>query len=241
MKHILLVDDARSFADLVAKELEAALGYEVSVVADPSFITRRYLEDQAFACALVDLSFPTTDLSGLDVLMALTRYSPETRLVIVTQGDSWVAELLRISWEAVPVATAVSKTASVEAIISMIRSVITSGTAPVDPVLAPLLPAERSPHRAATAFRRLVRHRGHAKLWNALIEADAEPSYADLRAATGLKINTIRNYREQIVADLALHDLHNPTMHEIYDFAQVARPLLRPVIEPYLAVEDAGR
>lgn len=240
MASVLLVDDAQAFAELMADALASALDCSMTVVHDPAAVTVDYAASERFDVAMVDLSFANSPLSGLDVLLAISEGSASTRLVILTQGDEWVADLLRMAWEAVPVATALSKNAPVRTIASTVESVLSTGHGPVDPVLAPLLPTERSPLRMASEFGRLVRHRGHAKMWKALIEADGDPSYAELRNATGLRINTLRNYREQVVSELAFHGLHSPTMREICDFAHLARPLLLPHIQQKLD-EPVGR
>lgn len=234
MAHVLLVDDAQAFAELMAQALTSALDCRVTVERDPAVVTPSYAADHRFDAAMVDLSFSNSHLSGLDVLLALDRGAPSTKLVILTQGDEWVADLLRMAWEAVPVASALSKNAPVRTIATTLDTVLTTGAAAVDPVLAPLLPSARSPRRTAEEFGRLVRHKGHAKMWKALIECDGDPSYAQLRAATGLRINTLRNYREQVVSELAFHGLHSPTMREICDFAHLARPLLLPHVEQRL-------
>jgi CheY-like chemotaxis protein len=180
--------------------------------------------------ALVDLSFPGSGKTGLDALLILHERSPGTALVVLTQGDDWVADLLRDAWEALPLASVLSKTVPMATVVSTLERVAATGSAPIDPVLQPLLPATRSPWRSLDGYGRLVQHLGHAKLWKALIEAEGEPSYRDLAEATGLSMNTIRNYREQLLGELALHGLRNPTMRDMKAFARRCRPLLEPHI-----------
>ena len=230
MSSILLVDDAVGFAELLARTVSERTGHEVVPVSDPALVDDAFLGVHAFDLALVDLSFPHSPLSGLDVLVALDRGDPRVRLVVLTQGDDWVADLLRDAWEALPLATALSKTSPVDVIVATVETVLREGTAPVDPVLAPLLPRERSPWRRASEYGRLVRHAGHAKLWRALAESAEEPSYQALREATGLTVNTLRNYRDQLLPDLALHDLENPSLREMHAFARRVGPLLGPFI-----------
>jgi DNA-binding NarL/FixJ family response regulator len=180
--------------------------------------------------AIVDLSFNRSTLNGVDVLLDLSHRCPGARLVVFTQGDDWVADLLRDAWEALPLATVIGKSMPVNEFVRSIRLVLRDGTAPVDPVIRPLLPEHRSPWRQLSGYRRLVQHAGHAKLWKVLIETDAEPSYRDLAVATGLSVNTVRNYRDQLLGELRLHGLDNPTMRAMQVFARRARPFLQPVL-----------
>jgi hypothetical protein len=76
----------------------------------------------------------------------------------------------------------------------------------------------------------LVQHAGHAKLWRALIGAEEEPSYRDLAVAARLSLNTVRNYREQLLPELSLHGLDNPAMREMQVFARRCRPFLQPFV-----------
>jgi DNA-binding NarL/FixJ family response regulator len=178
--------------------------------------------------ALVDLSFPGSAKNGLDALLWLQERSPATRLVVLTQGDDWVADLLRDAWEALPLASVVSKSGSIASLLAVLAQVEREGSAPIDPVLRPLLPEQRSPLRSLQAYGRLVQHLGHAKLWRALVDGEGDPTYRALAQATGLSVNTVRNYREQLLGELALHGLDNPTMREMKAFARRCRPLLEP-------------
>jgi hypothetical protein len=54
--------------------------------------------------ALVDLSFPQEDGTGLEALVRIHQHSRATKLAIITQGDEWVAEILRDAWELAEVA-----------------------------------------------------------------------------------------------------------------------------------------
>jgi len=112
------------------------------------------------------------------------------------------------------------------------------GWAPVDPVLQPLLPSQRSPWRSLDGYGRLVGHAGHAKLWRALIELDEEPSYRELAAHTGLSISAVRNYRSELLDHLALHHLDAPRMREMQRFAKRCRPLLAPHIRVKLGASS---
>jgi DNA-binding NarL/FixJ family response regulator len=227
---ILLVDDATAVTELFGSVLVRELGCEVVVASRPSGVEEHLQAGRSFDLAVVDLSFPRDEANGLDALVAIHRHDPETRLVILTQGDDWVADLLRDAWEALPLAGAVSKTTPTDGQIELLRRVLRDGSAPPDPVLQPWLPRERSQWRRAEGFARLVQHVGHAKLWRALIDLELEPSYRDLANATGLKLNTLKNYRAQLLGELALHGLEDPSMHEMQAFAKRCRPLLLPYL-----------
>jgi hypothetical protein len=118
--------------------------------------------------------------------------------------------------------------------VKVIEAVLRRGSAPIDPVIRPRLPAERSTWRSIEGYSRLIPHAGHAKLWRALIELEAEPSYRDLAKASGLSVNTVRNYRDQLLGELRLHGLENPTMRQMQVFAARCRPFLEPLIESRL-------
>jgi DNA-binding NarL/FixJ family response regulator len=227
---VLLVDDAAAVTDLFGSVLERELGCEVTVTARPGEVAGLVDGGPPFDLAVVDLSFPQEEMNGLDALVAVHLHSPSTRLVILTQGDDWVADLMRDAWEALPLAGAVSKSTPTDGQIDLLRRVLRDGTAPPDPVLQPWLPRERSQWRRAEGFSRLVQHVGHAKLWQALIEADVEPTYRDLARATGLKLNTLKNYRAQLLGELALHGLDDPSMRDMQAFAKRCRPLLTPFL-----------
>jgi DNA-binding NarL/FixJ family response regulator len=228
MSRILIVDDNASSLELIAQAITARLGHEVVLVTEVEAVTGELCARPSFDLALVDLSFRGTRRSGLDVLLRLSEASPSTRLVLFTQGDDSVAELMRDAWEALPLASAVSKSLPLDLLMETVRRVLAEGSAPPDPVLRPLLPAARSPWRSADGYRRLVPHAGHAKLWQALMAAGADPSYEELHRLSGLKVNTLRNYREQLVPELALHGMSNPTMREMQAFAWRCGPLLAP-------------
>ena len=132
-------------------------------------------------------------------------------------------------------ATVLSKSMPTGEFIRQIAQVLRDGSAPIDPVIRMLLPSARSPSRSIDSYSRLIQHAGHAKLWNALAVADVEPSYRDLAAATRLSVNTVRNYRGQLLGELRPHGLNNPTMHAMQVFARWCRPLLQPLIDERLA------
>lgn len=231
MPRLLLVDDAVALSDLFATAVEGALGYEV--------VTRSRIDDVAalvgssppFDLALVDLSFPGQDGSGIDVLVTVHRASPATMLAIITQGDEWVADALRDAWELLPVRTVISKSAPLDFQLAAIERVVASGSAPIDPAIQPLIPANRNPWRTPETFGLLVQHAGHAKLWVALIESSMPVTYRSISVATGLKLNTIKNYRAQLLPELALHGLDDAGLTEMRQFGIRCRAFLQPYLD----------
>jgi DNA-binding NarL/FixJ family response regulator len=230
---VLLLDDAAAVNELLAREISMRLGCRVVALASVEELIALG-GDESFDVALVDLSYAGSPLTGLDALCHLYSTQPDTVLAILTQGDEWVADMLRDAWEAFPMATALSKSAPTATLLDAVRRLLDGDDVPPDPVLQPLLPAVRSPLRSLEGYGRLIQHAGHAKLWRALVSCKDEPSYRDVAEATGLTVNTVRNYREQLLGPLALHGLVHPSMHEMQQFARRCRPLLRPHIEARL-------
>jgi DNA-binding NarL/FixJ family response regulator len=228
---VLLIDDSAHVNELFAKAIEESLGHDVSALTLPSELTDEFLAENDFDVAVVDLSFGTDEETGLDALLQLHLKSPNTKLMVLTQGDGWVGDLLRDAWEVLPLAGLMSKSSSVKAQIDALDLVVRHGEAPIDPVLLPMLPAKKSPWRTLEGFSRLVQHKGHAKLWAAVLACGPNAEYQDLAAHSGLRLNALRNYRAQLLPELALHGLRNPPMRDLYIFARRCRPFLAPFIE----------
>lgn len=234
MTRLLLVDDTTVITDLLAARLEADLGATVDVFGAVEDYLGAPGPADGWDLAIIDLSFSQSTLNGADVLLDLHQHHPRTRLVLHTQGDEYVRDLMRDVWEALPLDAVLGKSMPTADFMRSIKLVLRDGTAPIDPVVRPLLPDQRSPWRCLDAYGRLVQHAGHAKLWRVLIGADAEPSYRDLAMATGLSVNTVRNYRDQLLGELRLHGLDNPTMRGMQLFAKRCRPFLQPAINARL-------
>lgn len=225
---VLIVDPSVTLVELLSQHLDgrdlAVEGYwSAGNVMDiaPSRSTR------PAGVALVSLDFVGAP-GGLDVMVALTRWCPETSLIAYVGDEPEAQALLRVAWEAFGLAGVVSKSSSLSTLTRVIEEVHRCGRAEPDERLGPLLPAGRSPWRSAAAFERLVPHAGHAKLWRALLDSERASPYKDLASRSGLTINTIRNYREDLLPELRLHGLDSPTMKEMHAFAHRARPLLAP-------------
>lgn len=231
MTTILLIDDSAHVSELFAGAIRSELGYDVDSLTSPSELTDQYLSSHEIDVAVVDLSFGSETETGVDALLKLHQSSPSTKLTVLTQGDGWVGDLLRDAWEVLPLATVMSKSSSVKAQMKTIEQVVRHGSAPPDPVLQPLLPAEKSRWRTLEGFSRLVPHKGHAKLWAAVVACGPQAEYQDLAAHSGLRLNALRNYRAQILPELALHGLENPPMRDLYLFARRCRPFLAPFVE----------
>lgn len=235
MARLLLVDDAEALTNLFGRAVHDTLGHDITVIADLGDLDDHLDPAEPFDLALVDLSFPGQRGSGIDGLVQIQRRCPTTKLAIITQGDEWVADILRDAWELLPITTVISKSAPLDYQLGAIRKVLQDGSAPIDPAIQPLIPSNRNPWRTAETFASLVQHAGHAKLWIALIDADGDLSYRSIAASAGLKLNTIKNYRAQLLGELALHGMTDPSLVQMRAFALRCRSFLQPYID--LAIE----
>jgi CheY-like chemotaxis protein len=226
MTRLLIVDDSELALELLADQIRRDLGWEVTTTPQVEGLDAVLGDHEPFDIAVVDLAFFGREQTGLDALLAIYEHTPACRLVVYTQGDSSVAEMLRDAWDAFELATALSKNRPISAVLQDLREVAVHGSAPVDELLQPWLPPERSPWRSIEGYGRLVGHAGHAKLWRALIELDEEPSYKQLAEQTGLSLPSVRNYRSELLDNLALHYLERPKMRQMQQFAKRCRPLL---------------
>lgn len=234
MSTILLVEDAAALAELFAETLRVRHGHRVEVcvaVADVDVA----LANGPFDLAIVDLSFPQERATGLDALVQIHSATPSTALAIMTQGDGWVGETLRDAWDLLPIATVISKTAPLDYQLGMIADVLSNGSAPVDPAIQPLLPTHRNADRTPERFARLIHHQGHAKVWNVLMSRDFDATYKNVADSTGLKLNTVKNYRTNLLDELRIHGLEDPSLRDMQEFAWRCRAFLRPYVDASLA------
>ena len=229
MTQVLIVDDASALAELFAEAIRAQLGYDVAVAVALDAVDEALESIDQLDLALVDLSFPQEDGTGIDALVNVQRTKPTARLAIITQGDAWVANVLRDAWELLPITTVISKSAPLGYQLAAIDQVITTGGAPVDPAIQPLLPEQRPARRTVASFSWLVQHGGHAKFWRALLSTH-DPTYKDLSDRSGLKLNTVKNYRAQLLPELAVHGLSDPSLREMGEFAHRCRPFFEPFL-----------
>lgn len=112
----------------------------------------------------------------------------------------------------------------------MIKGLLAGDDVPVDPAIRSLLPKHRNPERCAERFARLIAHKGHAKVWNVLMDHEFDATYNNVADATGLKLNTIKNYRSQLLPELRVHGLNDPSLKEMQDFAWRCRAFLKPFV-----------
>jgi DNA-binding NarL/FixJ family response regulator len=233
MTRILLVDDAAAMAKLFANEVARELDAEVDVavaVADVELV----LERPRYDLAIVDLSFPQEHATGIDALAEVHAHDPTIKLAIMTQGDSWVGDILRDAWDLLPIQTVISKTAPLDYQLGMIAGVLAGTTVAPDPAVQTLLPARRNPERTAARFARLIQHHGHAKVWNVLMDRRFDATYKNVSDTTGLKLNTVKNYRSQLLPELRIHRLADPSLREMQEFAWRCRSFLRPYVDASL-------
>ena len=227
MTRTLLVDDAAALAELFAHTLDERLGHDVTVSVSVADVETR-LQAAPFDLAIVDMSFPQEDATGLDALAQIHAHSPNTLLAIMTQGDSWVGAMLRDAWDLLPIATIISKTAPLDYQLDMISTVLTDGEAAPDPAIQTLLPATRNTDRTPQSFADLIHHQGHAKVWRVLMDRHFDATYKNVADSTGLKLNTIKNYRTQLLNELRVHGLSDPSLREMQAFAWRCRAFLAP-------------
>jgi DNA-binding NarL/FixJ family response regulator len=248
MAKILLVDDAASLIKLFGEAITSELGHEVTVMNSISEVAKFW--DRAvklsekpsgkavgksgmpprFDLAIVDLAFPVEQDTGLSALYEIHHHSPETALGILTQGDLWTAAVLRDAWELLPISAVLSKAAPLKSQLSQIEAVVRRNRVIVDPSMRMLLPSHPNPWRTPQNFARLVVHQGHAKLWRALLELEGFPSYHEVAELSGLSVNTVKNYRTQLLGELKLHGLKDSGLREMSDFARRCRPFLVPFL-----------
>ena len=236
---ILLLDDSASVNDLFANVLRRELGEEIVPMASVGDLEHALELGERFDIAIVDLSFPEERRTGLEALLAIHLQHPSTLLAVISQGDSYVAQLLRDVWELLPIATVISKAAPITFQIDQVRQLLKVGSAPVDPSVQLLLPSNRSMSRSLDGFHRLVGHVGHAKVWEALFVSSEDVSYRDVVGSTGLRLNTVKNYRAQLLPELANHGMVEPSLREMRDFAVRCRPILQRCIDEVRAKAKA--
>lgn len=225
----LVLDDQALTAQALAGQISDHLGSDVLVLHRVADLNIELIIQHQFDLAVVDLSFRDETLHGLDALFALFRHSPTTKLVVHTVGDTHVERMLRDAWEVLPIATAVAKGPSAASVTEILKEVYARGSAPMDAVLQPLLPAQRA-SRPPGMFARLVPHLGHAKMWRALFDEPDGAVYTELASAAGVKVNAMKNYRADVVFELGRHHMEQPSTREMQEFAKRCRPFLRPYL-----------
>jgi hypothetical protein len=149
----------------------------------------------------------------------------------MTQGDGGVGDLLRDAWDLLPIASIISKTAPLDYQLDMITAVLEGDPVAIDPAIQPLIPSQRNPLRTPERFGRLIQHQGHAKVWNVLMQPDLDATYKNVADGTGLKLNTVKNYRTQLLDELRVHGLDDPSLRQMQEFSLRCRAFLRPHVD----------
>jgi DNA-binding NarL/FixJ family response regulator len=235
MRSLLVLDDSAVVNDLFAGLLRDRLDVDVVPLAAVAELEAELERHGRFDVALVDLSFPEERTNGLDAMLMIHAHHPDTVLAVITQGDAYVSELLRDVWELLPVASVISKSAPLEFQIGQVRDLLETGSAVIDPSVQPMLPSQRSAWRTLDGFARLVPHLGFAKIWEALFVAPEDVTYRFVTDATGLRLNTVKNYRAHLLPELAAHGMRDPSLREMRDFAVRCRPVLARCIADHRA------
>jgi DNA-binding NarL/FixJ family response regulator len=225
---VLLIDDTPNVTELFAVTIANEFDVDVVSESNADAVDLRLVKQISPDLAIVDLSFPRQPANGIDVLLTLHRASPSTALVVLTQGDDHVADLLRDAWELFPLAAAVSKTAPLKRQLELIGDALNGERRLLDPTLRLMVPDEIRPWRTIERYSLLVPHLGHAKLWAALMAAHDGPTYSEIASSAGLRTNSVKNYRANLLGELALHGLHDPGIKEMQRFARRSRGLLAP-------------
>ncbi|MBM3684653.1 MAG: response regulator transcription factor [Actinobacteria bacterium] len=233
MKRLLLVDEAVGFSELFAVALRDGLDAAVDVVAGPDAAGAVAAAARPHV-AVVDDRFPAFDCSCIDALVAIRERSPETKLVVLSRGDAAIVPAVRDAWELLPVVAVLSRTRTVEDLVDALRTVTEGGEGIVDAPFRAVLPEGRPSWRSVERFRLLVQHLGHAKLWSALLDPSVDIAYQAVAAQCGLAVNTIKNYRAQLLPELSVHGLDDPSLREMQAFAHRCRVLLRPWVDARL-------
>lgn len=236
MAEVLLVDDRKATAQMYEEWL-TRLGHDVTVVNDPDLVTAERVTEQRPDLAIIDLSYGNSDLSGLDVLLLLFRRCPGCRLVILTNGDAAVGDVLRIAWEALPIRVAISK----GALFNEFERAIHAASADqewVDVDLSAWIPSRRDPGRSIERFGGLIGHAGHARLLQYLCASRSQPSQAEVARENGWVVATVRNYAEHISQGLTILGYQKMTFAELHTFVQAARPIVSEAADDFLRTTE---
>ncbi|MGH1504679.1 MAG: hypothetical protein ACRBI6_14055 [Acidimicrobiales bacterium] len=237
MADVLLVDDRKATAQMYEDWL-TRLGHDVTVVNEPDLVTPESLAASPPQLAVIDLSYGNSELSGLDILLLLFRRCPTCRLSILTNGDAAVGDVLRISWEALPITVAISKGTLFDEFGDAIAAAL-DGDEWVDDDLSAWIPKRRDPGRSIERFAGLIGHAGHARLLQHLCAARTQPSQAEVARANGWVVATVRNYAEHLSQGLTILGYQKMTFAELHAFVQAARPIVSEAANEFLrSTED---
>lgn len=219
----VLVEDRRATLEMYRQWVDD-LGFRTAAYTDPvAFLDEAPEADVVIA----DLSFAHFEASGLDVLLSTHRRSPDTALMILTNGDQAVSDLLRICWEALPVRAAVSKDAlQPEFAEAMAACFDPAAHDFVDRELRPWLPTSRDPGRSSAAFGEICQHAGQLRTLLTLADFEDSPTKPELARAAGLSANTVNNYCRDVIFQLGLRGFEVADFAQLHRFVRLTRPLL---------------
>lgn len=234
MTNILFVDDRPTTISPYMHALTKSSGdLALLSLTDPASVTEEFLSHTPVALAVVDMSFPRSPLTGLDVLTRIHVHSPNTRLLLFSNADRSLAPIIALAWEALPVAAAAAKNDE-ESFVEIANWCLTEPGAlrRSDEELAMWLPSSVNPTRQYENWHLLMEHAGHARLIRALYSFEDEPSHQQLANETGNALNAVRSYI-QFVRDRLELVMHYPRMRsaEMHRFIRDARPLLEAHVE----------
>lgn len=231
MTNVLFVDDRPTTISPYMQALSKVSG-DLSLLSltDPASVSEEFLSHTPLALAVVDMSYPRSSLTGLDVLTRIHVHSPSTRLLLFSNADRSLASLIALAWEALPIAAAAAK--NDEKSFLTIANWCLSEPQPLrrsDEELAMWLPETPDPSRRYENWHLLMEHAGHARLIRALYGFEDEPSHQQLATETGNALNAVRSYI-QFVRDRLELVMHYPRMRStgLHRFIRAARPLLEP-------------
>jgi CheY-like chemotaxis protein len=240
MPRVLIIDDVPAFSSKIAEDVIKHQLADECVQLQQLHLLPPALEMAEFDLALVDLSFPLQrPRSGVDAVLYLQTHAPTTSIALLSQGDEFVADMIRDLWEAFPLVSALSKSRFDH--IESVGQLLLRQPVPPDPDVRMFLPATRNPNRSLHEYRRLLpMHAGLRRLWKALIAVRGDVNPRTVAALTEtptqkpLSPASIAAYRQLVLADLEKHGLISPSLAEMAQFAR--RVLLDAMDEPDLLV-----
>ncbi|MFV0526273.1 MAG: hypothetical protein ACK5RL_17440 [Acidimicrobiales bacterium] len=232
MTELVLIDIAGRFADVLDHRLLHRDHHSMRLTApDQALHEARRSHPQPPDVVVVDPEAMTGDVSGLDGAVWFRRWCPESALVFLVRTDpaGCPSPVVRVAWETLRPWGAVARS-SPAIVVEAVHRVLRGPEVTVDPVLRPWLGSRDALRPGRPPLERLVQHGGHVKVWRALLRFDEPPSYRQVALLTGLSVNTIRSYRQDLLGPLAAVGLSRPSMGDLFTFARGVRPLLLDVL-----------
>jgi len=187
MIQVLIADDHSFVAHGLADAVSAMSGYSVAGVAKDGIEAISLVRQLRPECALMDFAMPGAN--GIEVLYEIRRWSPETRVLIITGHQNRVALSALID---AGVEGLMPKTAPLERILAALRDVANGGSF-IDPFFADQLVRSKelpslSP-REGEVLRAIARGQ----------------SNAEAALSLGLSPKTIDGHRTNLMRKLDVH------------------------------------